>query len=529
MPKLSSMISRLFGGGGINAATSSQSSTSSKQLPVQPPPKVKNKAQAIASYLTTTRQGDFPLAATDRRLASKDLTAYRNGATTQQTIRDFAAASPDLAAAVFAYLRTAITSGHTAVAKNMDGSFNPEATNLLQQIITRMDVLPNYADGFGGFYSLRTVSEMLGKELLLYGACSSELVLDKTRTPWRIQPTSVVHIKFIADGNDFRPIQELAGQKVDLDIPTWFYTTLDQNLLDPYASSPLEPAIKPTIFSEDFVQDLWRVVKRAVQPRQHVKIIWEKLEKQVPPEAQHDSEKLKEWMNGIVSTVENKINTLDVDDALVYFDFIEVERETNGNISVAAEWETLSNIANAKLATGAKTMPAILGHGVGSQNVASTESMLFVKSAAGAVQMKLNEMFSRIFTLAVRLYGLDVVVDFKYNDIDLRPDSELESFKALKQSRVLELLSLGMVSDEDACLQLTGKLPPQGYKPLSGTMFMSKKADGANAGKDGSTNSGSATNQDLNGDAPKGGARGSNTKSSPTKAGVVEFPHVREG
>ena len=90
-------------------------------------------------------------------------------------------------------------------------------------------------------------------------------------------------------------------------------------------------------------------------------------------------------------------------------------------------------------------VPGGLGHEVGSSNVASTTTLIFMKNAQG-IQLKLNELYSRIFTLALRLHGLDVYAEFAYAPIDLRPESELEAFKSVKQSRVLELLSLGMLA-----------------------------------------------------------------------------------
>jgi hypothetical protein len=117
-------------------------------------------------------------------------------------------------------------------------------------------------------------------------------------------------------------------------------------------------------------------------------------------------------------------------------------------------------------------MPSILGHGSGSQNVASSETLLFMKNAKGMVQEKLNEIYSRALTLAVRLFGYDVYVEFRYADIDLRPESELEAFRSMRQSRILEQLSLGFITDEQASIELTGQLPPPGFKPLSGTGFV---------------------------------------------------------
>lgn len=498
-------------------------------LPVLPPPKVKAGSASFPSYLKTTTPSDSLLIQDDRRLATTDIVKqFRAGASTDQVLRDFTAASPDMAAAVFNYVRVGITKGYTAVAINPDGTFNPEATSLLQQIITRMDVMPNYADGFGGMWSLRSVSESWAKELVTYGACAGELVLDKTRLPYRIQPLSKTNVKFIADKDKtLKPVQVISGQRIDLDIPTFFYTALDQDLLTPYSSSFLEPGIKGVLFSEDFAQDLQRVVKRAVHPRLKVVIDEEKFRKNIPVEIAHDPNQVTTYLNSLISAIEAKVNDLKPEDALVFFDAIDVDYVNNGNISLSQEYTALSDIVNARLATGVKTMPSILGHGSGSQNVASTESMLFVKSVAGAVTTKLDEMYSRLFTLSVRLFGHDVVVKFCYEDINLRPEDELESFKAMKQSRVLELLSLGMLTDEEASIRLTGKLPPAGFKPLSGTMFYKAApmaAGGAGPDPANPSNDGSALNQNLNGDAPKGVKSKNNTAGNTQKKAGVDVP-----
>lgn len=483
-------------------------------LPSEPLPQVKGKRQALPSYLTSAKQAQTPIPIPDRRLSTTDpTTAYRNGASTSKVLRDFAASSPELSSAIFSYLRIAISNSYVAVAKNVDGTFNPDATNVLQQVISRFDVLPDYTQGFNGAASLRSLSESIGKELLFEGAACAELVLNKVRLPDRIQPISVSGLKMQPDKDGYLvPVQNVGGTNTVLDSPAVFYISLDQSLLEAYPQSPLEPALKAIIFSEQFIADLQRVVQRAVHPRLNVKIDEEKFRKYLPSDVAHDELKLAEYMNTVVSQVQQVINDVGPEEALVFFDTIGIEVINNGNASLPQEWEFISSTVQSKLASGAKTMPAVLGMSPGSQNVASTESMLFVKAATGAIQGKLNEIYSRIFTLAVRLMGFDVVVEFRYDPVDLRPDNELESFKAVKQARVLELLSLGMVTDEEASLQLTGKLPPKGFKALSGTMFKTSTAAQAS---DGSSNSGSALNKDLspNSASPKS----QNNKSDPQK------------
>jgi hypothetical protein len=164
------------------------------------------------------------------------------------------------------------------------------------------------------------------------------------------------------------------------------------------------------------------------------------------------------------------------------------------------------------LSAGSKTNGTILGFASGSSNIASSEIMLFMKSCAGAVKAPIEEFWSRAFTLSARLFGLDVVVEFRYAPIDLRPENELLAFKQTEQMMTLEKLSLGLISDDEACLILNGQLAPTGMKPLSGTMFH-KPAPAADPQNP--SNSGSTLNQKLKPTTPSTG-RGQNKRQQKT-------------
>ena len=483
------------------------------QLKPPTPPKVKSRdALTYPSFFTSTKMGKDPLRRTDRRLTNTDTLSKRNGSTLAVT-RDFVASSPELSSAVYTGLRLGIPEKYSAVAYNLDGSFNPEATNLLQQLMTRFDVLGNYEEGFSGTWSIKSVSEALGREGLMYGAMACEIVLGKDRLPARLQPVSVTQVEFIPDGKILRPIQKIGQDEINLDVPTFFYVSLDQDLLDPYSTSPIEPALKSVTFAEGFINDLQRVMSRVIHPRQKVKIDEEKFRKHMSPEAQVDDEAARQEMAALISEIETKINNLAPEDALVYFDSLGFEVENSGGTGLSSEYEVLRDIANARLSSGAKTLPSVLGLSAGSSssNIASTEAAIYLKSIDGAVRQKLNEMYSRMLTLCLRLFGLDVYAVFRYDTLSLRSEPELEAFLQTRQMRILEQLSLGLISDEEASLTLTGKLPPLGYKPLSGTMFKQGVAGGG-AQTDEPSNSGSTFNQQSTSDAPTRG-RGQNNES----------------
>lgn len=477
------------------------------------PPKVRPGSRAFPSFFTSTKpDSKTAIPRSDRRLTNTDALSFRNGADSRKVVHDYVYASPDLSAAVWAYLRVGIPSRYTAIACSaIDGSIDVEATTLLQQIITRMDVLTPYEEGFSNVQSLKSLSESLAKELLMYGSMAGELVLDKARLPMSIQPISVTTIQFRPEGKGLKPFQKIGQDEIDLDVPTFTMLNIDQDLLDPYSSSPLEPAIKPVLFKEDFAQDIHRIIKKVLHPRQKVVINEDRFRKHMSPEAQVDSNVANAEMGALIADIESRVNGLRPEDALVYFDSLGFEVDTPSNAGLASEYEILQSIGDSRLATGSKTMGTVLGFQSGSSNIASAETMLFMKSATGAIKDKLDQFYSRMFTLALRLFGLDVVVSFRYADIDLRPEADLAAFRQTQQMMILEQLSLGLITDEEASLKLTGKLPPPGYKPLSGTMFKSTNAQASQQPQEPS-NGGSTMNQNLNGDTPSTG-RGQNKKA----------------
>jgi len=449
-------------------------------------PKVPNRPQAQPSMSkrTATTRGDQKLSQTDRRTANLDLLTLRNGTSTKKTIRDLSAVSPDISASTWAYQRLVVTRNFSAVAMNLDGTLNPEATQAVQQLISRFNYLTDYADGFSGMSSLHALAEAMCKELRIEGSCSAELVLDKSRLPNRIVPISTSQLEFIDDGSGYiYPIQKVNGQEINLDVPTFFYEALDQDLLTAYSDSPMEAALQAVLADTEFTNDVRRVIKRALHPRLDATIEVETFRKTIPPDIIGDPDKLKAYIDTAVSGVADMVNDLEPDDALVHLDTVSFDYINNGNVTLNREYEALQAMINAKTATGTKAPPAVLGHGAGSQNIASTETLLFLRYCEG-IQNKINSLISRALTLGVRLMGLDVYVKFEFERIDLRPETELESFRSMKQSRILDLLSIGLLTDEQASLALTGQLPPPGAPKLSGTFFRSGAGGDPNAAEE---------------------------------------------
>ena len=117
-------------------------------------------------------------------------------------------------------------------------------------------------------------------------------------------------------------------------------------------------------------------------------------------------------------------------------------------------------------------MATVLGRGTAGVNTASTETIIFSKSA-DAFNRPMEDLMSRVLTLALRIAGFEGYCEFKFEPVELRPALELENQKTMLQTRMLTQLSYGLITDDEYHLRVNGELAADGAKPLSGTNFLS--------------------------------------------------------
>lgn len=348
--------------------------------------------------------------------------------------------------------------------------FSPDGTLLAEGILTSFDTLNDYSLGFADKMSVQGVLTMGLLELAISGSLAMELVLNKARLPDRLSivPIEGISYKSRGDGTKY-PVQQQQTGEVPLDLATFWIADLHRDAAETYSTPLLQAALNTTFYYDEFVEDMRRVVRRSGHSRVIVKLDSEKVKAAAPPEVQSDQTKLLTFMEDVRLQAETVLRALEPDDALVLYDTITVE-------SVSAEGEKadykeLLQTLSGLLATSLKSHPSILGLRLtGSQSLSNTESLVYLK-VAKSLHTPLEEVLQRALTLACRLYGADVFVKVKFKPINLRPDDELEAFKTMRQSRILELLSLGLLSDEEAALELGVWPLPAGYQMLSGTMF----------------------------------------------------------
>lgn len=434
-------------------------------------PKKKPKAKGLflPAFMRKARTGS-QISDDRTNRTNEDLTQIRYGQTQEEVVRNYMKVNPDASHAVESIMRFAITDKYTLVAKDLEtDTINPEVTKQLQTFAARINKLPIRYDGFSPQSSINSISESLILQLVGNGSACAELVLDKALLPSHIQVISTNNIGYESKGDRYVPFIKDTGAAIYLDTPAVYIASLSQDPETPYSSSWFKAAIQAIIASTEFTNDLRRSFRKASLPRVKAEIDLEKFKATLTPDVLYDAKKFKEALDSTSLDIEGKLNGLNPEDALIYYNMIKVEHLTAGNASNHENVDTHAGIINGQMSTGLHVLPSLLGRGE-SQTTASTETVLFLKIVE-SLQGRLNEIYSYLFTLAARLQGQDVTVTFAYKKPSLRPEVEEESFLAVRQSRILEQLSLGLISDEEASISLTGDLPSGNFESLSGTRF----------------------------------------------------------
>lgn len=440
----------------------------------------KKIASKVGGLLPPTflKKANGQISNTSQNYTTTDLTTIvKSFASQKETIKALIQNSPDAALAASSIARIAITDRFTVVARAIDGVIDTPATTTATALATRLNSLrPHYA-GYTPPTDFRALSERAILQMCICGSFGAELVMGKGMVPTHINVFSTRNLKYLEKSGTYIPYLTLNGIDVMLDSPLIVIEDLDQDVETPYSLSPFNSATQPLIADFEFINDLRRAFNKASLPRPVAKILTAQFIESVPLDIRHDTAKLRDYMNAAIDQVKEMMNGLRPEDALVHFDTVEVNHLSAGTHSGADAVSEHKDLLNGKISAGLRTLPSMLGRGE-SSSTASTEAMLHLRSVEG-VQEKLNHMFSTLLTTAMRVLGFEVYVDFAYADPDLRPKLELESFRAVRQARILEQLSYGFISDEEASIELTGGLPSGEFEPLSGTQFYGKSAQPA--------------------------------------------------
>ncbi|HQT78096.1 MAG TPA: hypothetical protein PLD10_13660 [Rhodopila sp.] len=390
-----------------------------------------------------------------------------------QLMELLASADPDTSAAVHAYLTLADQKPQVII-KDINGEYHEEAYRLWDQMVAKLTRRLDLSQGYQERPSLRILAEQFRYMLLLRGACAAELVAGTNFVPNEIRQVDP-HTLWWFEPEPGKPWPQQwprgSQMPIDLNIPTFFISRYRNSPLTHYSTSPFVSAINTIAARQEVVNSLYRILNLTGFPRIDIKVLETVLQNAAPANIRADSLQLRTWIEARIQDIRGAFSQVRPDEAFVHTDATEVTIINDKNPGVGIDIKALIGVLNAQNQAGLKAVSTILGRGESGVNTASVEARVFSMNA-DSLNAPVGELLSNLFSCAYQLLGYPVIVSVEFPPAELRPLTELEPQLVMRQTRLLEVLSLGLVTDEEFHIQMFGRMPPVDAPKLSGTNFL---------------------------------------------------------
>lgn len=480
------------------------------------PPKGKGNPAGVASTATynPTSAGQT-LAAPAYREHIEDLLSTRTYESSFDLIQKLIKFDPDVSAAVNSYL-TVANQNIRYVVYDKNGDLDSKGQKQLMQLLQFMTGRNDYTMGFQLNKSMYGMSEEIRYMILMRGGCGAELVVDKNFLPREIRLVDPKSLEWTElSPGQYKPTQTVSGSQdgIDLDIPTFFMTFFRKDPTAIYTYSPFVSVINTVAARTQIVNDLYRIMQVSGYPRLHIKVLEEVVRKSAPADAQQDPAKMSEYISARFTEIKSKIASLRADETFVSSDAVEATTLNADMPGMSINIDSVIEVLNSQNQAALKVMATIIGRGESGVNTASVEATIFALNADN-LNEPIAELYGNIFTMIMRLQGFDGYVDVEFEKVELRSELELEPQRLMKQQRLLEMLSIGLISDDYFHMEMFGRPKPDDVDELSGTGFMTP-----------GSGTSTAENASPNAD-PMGRAVTPNSNSKMAKSKAVKKPNV---
>jgi len=365
-------------------------------------------------------------------------------------------AHPDVSFALWNFLRIA-NSGYTFKVYRINSTKrHQQAEEELWKFLEKLD-MPSY-DGFSKTYSINKVINQLLLSLITRGAAALEVVLtpDYEDVAY-LAPVDPATIDFRYENGKYVPYQLTKR----LDIPTFFYEGLDEKVDDPYGRSPFLSALSIVLFQLQVLNDIKAVVHNQGYPRFDITILEEAIINRMPVNIRNNEQEKQKWLRDRLQEIIDMYNSLEPDDSFVHYDSVQIDMvggKSGGGAVI--DPEKLMRAIDNLIMSGLKTLSTILGRRStgNTESFAKLEIKLYLQGVKSLQDIVAN-ILSRVLTLVLNLKGLQGVVKFKFEPLEIRTDLEQEQFKQIKYLNIAYARDQGWIDQVEAANWAVGHDP----------------------------------------------------------------------
>jgi hypothetical protein len=196
-------------------------------------------------------------------------------------------------------------------------------------------------------------------------------------------------------------------------------------------------------------------------PRIDIRVLEEALIANAPPALKNDPGELRVWLNERLTDVQKAYNDLRPDDSFVHFDSVEINQAAGASGKVI-DAETVMRSIERRMIKALKQLPILMASNEGTTETHGTVQWQIFVAGLRSLQKPVEFILSRMFSLALRVYGREGSVECWFDPIrttDRLADAQAEEVEI---RNALAKYQAGWQTWEESSIEVTGSAPPEG-------------------------------------------------------------------
>ncbi len=249
--------------------------------------------------------------------------------------------------------------------------------------------------------------------------------------------------------------QALKG-RVSLENANIFSVPTDPDINDPRGNLLLAPALQPTDFQLQTLQDLQAVLHRQGWPRNDISIDREAVAKHMPADYKVNSKKQIEWYNYIFSQIEESFRNLKPDADYMHFDDVQVNMTQGANANRSLDVRAVTETVDVQMLNALKQLGTLVNRHTGKTETYSTVEFSITIRGIKSIQQGSKRLIEEVARLWLRVKGIQAIPVFTHNDIDYASELQRMDIKLKQQEFWAINMLLKLCSPDQAAQEIIG-------------------------------------------------------------------------
>ena len=366
-----------------------------------------------------------------------------------------------------------VDAARTTVYKS-DDSLYPEGQIYIDSLLQKFNYLDEYTNGFSIPNTIPGQISRISRNLLTSDNAAGALFIKVDPKTFEVDEFKVIdcdrvcfHGQTITNNNKKKitPYIYDGTKKVELDVANFLWQPLDADAEQVVGNNPLRPVLRNTFTKLEFLDNLRKVLKNQAWPKILVVLDEEAVLKLAPADIRNDMKKLIEFFNDYIGDIKDQLTNIEVDQNIVVYSTIKEMSflESKGKFDP----KPILTMLDSEAISALKAPPSTVGKGGSTrtgEGLASAELVVFRRTVK-ALRSLIEILYSRAFTFALRMGGLQGYVKYRLKEFSLRPPEESAQFDSIRVQTIEDAWILGAIGDDEKDRKIRQILDLEGSPP----------------------------------------------------------------